>query len=316
MLASLLTLSFAKGANGASSQVILLHINSVIDYKMADLIDDAVTDIENGNAGRLLLVIDSYDGYYAPAMQIVDRLSSIRDKVIAYVGPSGAVSSAFSVYTAMVSGLLAMNEGTAIGQAAVAADGPDSASYMTNLMRSLATMNGRNAEAAVQMVANNLVYSADEAYARGICDMKVDSYSSLLSALKIDPSNVVEKQSGPALNISQQSGYEFLKLFADSQTLKYLFIAITALVMLNLTLALLRPRRRKPDETHEALLEFIRVEMLALDLQRAARDASVNETPLHTVANMPTPPSFKMSRVPTPLPSKRLEKPLEVKKSK
>jgi len=117
------------------------------------------------------------------------------------------------------------------------------------------------------------------------------------------------------LNISQQSGYEFLKLFADSMTLKYLFMAIAALVTLNLALAILRPRKRKTDDTYQALLEFIRVEMLALDLQRAIRDGSVNETPLHTVANMPTPPSFKMNKVPTPLPIKRLEKPLEVKKS-
>lgn len=314
-LVSLFAFPHSNIVTGTSGQVILIRINSAIDYKSADLIANAATDIERGDAATLLIELDSDSGFYGPSMQIVERLSSIRTKVIAYVGPAGANSSAYGAFVAMASGVLAMNVETTIGKAALDAKDPDSVNYLMNLMRSLATMNGRNAEAAVQMVTENLEYTADDAYSRSVCDLKVDSYESLLSALKLDAANVIERKSGQELNISHETGYEFLKLFADPTTMKYLFIAITILVMFNLALAIARPRRSKLDEPPEALLEFIRMEILAFDQQRFRDDGHVHDLPLQTVANMPTPPPFKMSKVPTPLPDKRLERPLEVKKS-
>ena len=315
MLASIFFASPFGAVGGASAQVILIKINSVIDYKTADLIANAATDIERGDAATLLIEMDSDGGYYSPSMRIVERLSSIRTKVIAYVGPTGAVASAYNPFVAMASGVLAMNVGTRIGKAAIDTQNPDAANYLMNLMRSLAEMNGRNAEAAARMVTENRDYSADEAYSRGVCDLKVDSYENLLSVLKVSAANVIERKSSQELKITNENGYEFLKLFADPTTLKYLFIAITALVMFNLILAIARPRRKKLDETHQALLDFIRMELLAVDLQRFMDGSHVHETPLLTVANMPLPPPFKVSRVPTPLPNKRLERPLEVKKS-
>jgi membrane-bound ClpP family serine protease len=314
MLASIFSILHSSAA-GASAQVILIRINTAIDYKTADLIANAATDIERGDAAILLIELNGDTGYYSPSMQVVERLNSIRTKVIAYVGPTGAVSSAYNTFVAMASGVLAMNVGTTIGKAAIAVENPASVNYLMNLMRSLATMNGRNAAAAVRMVTDNLEYSADEAYSKGVCDLKVDSYQNLLSILKLDTVSVVERKPSQGLEISRENGYEFLRLFADPTTLKYLFIAITALVMFNLALTIARPRRKKLDETHQALLDFIRTELLAIDLQETMSDSHVHETPLHTVANMPTPPSFKVSRVPTPLPNRRLERPLEVRKS-
>ena len=226
------------------------------------------------------------------------------------------MTSAYGAFLAMASGVLAMNEGTIIGRASLDMKDPDAANYLMNLMRSLATMNGRNAEAAVQMVAENLEYSADEAYSRGICDLKVASYENLLSTLKLDTANVIERKSTQELTINHDTGYGFLKLFADPTTLKYLFITLTLMVMINLALVIARPRRSRLDETHETLLEFIRMEMMAVDLQRSGTDRQMHDTPLHTVGNMPTPPPSNVSRVPTPLLNKRMEKPLEVKKSK
>ena len=314
ILVSLFAFPTISRAHGASSQVILIRINSTIDYKTADLISNAANDIQQGNAAALLIELDSDNGFYGPAMQIVQQLSSIKARVIAYVGPAGAISSAYGAYLAMASGLLAMNEGTIIGQAGLDAKDPDSMNYLMNLMSSLATMNGRNAGAATRMVADNLGYTADEAYMQRVCDLKVKSYEALLSALKLDSRNVIERSTGPELNINRDTVYQFLKLFADRTTLEILFIIVTILVMLNLILAITRPRRSRLDETHETLLEFIRMEIQALDLQRSNDEGHLHDHLLQTVANMPTPPPFKVSKVPTPLTEKRLEKPLEVKK--
>lgn len=313
-LAALLSPS-SRMVAGSSSQVILIRINSGIDYKIADLVESAATDIENGNAAKLLIEINSDGGYYGPAMQIAQRLSSIHSQVVAYIGPSGAISSGFSVYLAMASGLLAMNTGAVIGAAASGVVDSGSANYLMNLMRSLATMNGRNAEAATRMVTDNIQYSADEAYSNGVCDLRVDSYDGLLSTLKIDPATVSERQATPDLKIDQQTGYQYLKLFADLTTLKYLFIAVTGLVVLNLVLAIARPKKSKVDETTLAMMNFIRTEMLAVELQRSLESTQFRDAPLQTIASTPSPPTFKISKVPTPTPSKRFERPIEVKKT-
>jgi len=302
-------------ARAGSDEVILIRITSTIDYKFADLIANAVTEVEQGDAGKLLLEIDTDSGYYAPSMALVDQLSSIRASVISYVGPAGAVSSSFSTFLAMGSGLLVMNEGTMIGNAAAGVEDVASVNYLAGVMQSLAVMNGRNAPAAAQMVTANVEYSADSAYSKGVCDLIVDSYAGLLSTLNIDPQNVVEMKPSQYPSTNNDTGYELLRFFGDPFILRCLFIAMAALVMINLLMTLVRPKRSKLDEPSRAIFELIRMEVLSPDIYRPSSDVLLNETPLHTSQNTPpSPPTFKMSRVPTHPPERRVEKPIEVRK--
>jgi membrane-bound ClpP family serine protease len=302
-------------ASATSPQIILIRINSAIDYKTADLIANAADAVQRGDAAKLLLELDTDSAYYAPSMQLVDQLSSIRTKVIAYVGPAGAVSSTFSAFVAMASGLLVMNTGTSIGNAAAGVGDPDTVNYLTVLMRSLAVMNGRNALAAAEMVAGNVEYSADDAYLKGVCDLEVDSYGALLSTLNLNPANIVEVKPSQYPSVNSDTGYALVKFFADPFLMKSLFVGCAVLVMLNLLIAVARPRRSKLDETNQTILELVRMELLSLDLRLSAGESHLNDTPLHTIANTPSPATFKMSRVPTPFPNKRLERQIEVRKS-
>jgi membrane-bound ClpP family serine protease len=301
-------------AQALSSEVILIRITSTIDYKLADLIANAAADIEQGSAAKLLLEIDADAGYYAPSMELVQQLSSIRTSVIAYVGPAGASASSFSAFLAMASGLLAMNGGTAIGNAAVGVDDAASVNYLAGVMQSLALMNGRNAPAASQMVTSNAEYSAETAYSKGLCDLIVDSYPSLLAALHVDSSNVVEMKLSQYPSTDSDTAYQFVKFFADPFVLRFMFVALAILVMTNLLLTLLRPRRSKLDGASSALFELIRMEVLSPDVYRPPTETQLYETPLHTSQNTPSPPPVKMSRVPTHPPERRVEKPLEVRK--
>lgn len=309
----LISVSAKPVSSLGSGRAILVRIDSAIDYKTADLVDEAAKDIEEGKAVALLIQVNSGIGYLSPTLSIVNRLSSLNITTIAYIGPSGAVASAHGAYLAMASGILAMNEGTTIGMARIATDNSAEINSLMNLMRELATSRGRNAEAAERMAIDNVAYSAEEAYARGVCDLVVDSYEDLLKRFNIDAASVIEKTRDQSLHIDHKDSYELLKLLADPTTIKYLFLAVGILVFLNLVFAMTRPRKTGIDETHQALLDFMRMEIQSLAILDAGRTTEgVHETPLHTPANIPSSPTFKLQRIPTCQPARRMERPLEV----
>jgi membrane-bound ClpP family serine protease len=319
LLATIMTMALTMipaRAVADSSQVILIRISSSIDYRTADLIANAATDVQQGFAAKLLLEVDADSGYYAPSMQLVDRLSSIRTRVLAYIGPSGAVSESFSAFIAMSSGFLAMNSGTSIGNAGAEVVGSENANYLAGLMGSLAVMNGRNAPAAAAMVTKNVEYSAEDAYSKGVCDLEVDSFNSLLSTLKVDPASIVERTLSQYPSMNNSAGYDLVKFLADPFVLKSLFIVCGFLVMLNLAIVLVKPRRNKLDDANHALLELIRMEVLSSDLYRLPPDQHPTENLMYTPSSAPGIPPIRLSRVPTPTPNseKRLEKPMEVRK--
>ena len=304
-------------ASADEQQVILIRINSGIDYRTADLITSAASDVQQGLAAKLLLELDVDGGFYAPSMQLVDQISSIRTKVVAYIGPSGAESTSFGVFVAMASGELAMNTGTSMGSAGVDVQDSQTLSYLAGVMRSLAEINSRNGPAAAEMVTRNVGYSADEAYAKGLCDMKVDSYASLLSQLNIDPANVVERTVGQPPSINYDIGHSIVTFFGDPSLLRLLFLSCGILVMINLLITLARPRTSKFDEANRALLELVRMEVLSPDLYRLPGGDHSYEAPTSipaTTTITPSIPTVKMTRVPTPTAPKSLEKPIEVRK--
>jgi membrane-bound ClpP family serine protease len=313
---SVLTVAFAKPVNSlGSTTTILIRIDSAIDYKTVDLVDEAVNDIKAGRAVALLIELNSDTGYSAPTLNIVNTLRSSNITTIAYIGPKGAVASAYAVYLAMASTVLAMNEGTIIGMANIASNNSVEANSLMNLMRELATSRGRNAEAAERMAIGNLEYSADEAYAKGICDMVVNNYEALLKKLNIDGASITEKTRDQGFNINYQDAYAFLKLIVDPTAIKYLFFAVAGLVCLDLLFAVARPRKARKDETYQRLLDLMRMEIqssLILDVPRTR--GTLHETPLHTSANIPSDPTFKLNRLPTLEQVRRMERPLEVRK--
>jgi len=313
---SILISVFARPVSSLSSATtILIRIDSVIDYKTVDLVDEAGKDIKEGRALALIIQLNSGTGYLSPTLNIVNKIRALNITTITYIGPKGAVASAYAAYLAMAGQVLAMNEGTAIGMARIAPTDSGEANSLMNLMRELATSRGRNAEASERMVIDNVAYSAEEAYAKAVCDILVNNYESLLKRLNIDAANVIEKTRDQGPNIDYQDFYPFFRLFVDPTTIKYLFLAVAGLVCINLLFAVARPRRTSKDETYQTLLDLMRMEMqssLILDAVRATE--AVHETPLHTPANIPSDPTFKLNRLPTPEPAKRLERPLEVRK--
>lgn len=314
-LSVLISASTRPASSLGSGTAILVRIDSAIDYKTVDLVDEAARDIKEGRAVTLLIQVNSDLGYSAPTLNIVNKLRSLNVTTVVYIGPNGAVASAYAAYLAMASKVLAMNKGTMIGMARITPSNSAETNSLMNLMRELATSRGRNAEAAERMTIDNIVYSAEEAYAKGVCDLLVDSYESLLKKLDIDAANVIEKTPDLGSYFNDQGSYAFFKLLVDPTTIKYLFFAVAGLVCLNLMFAAARPRKTRKDETYQPLLDLMRMEIqssLILDTSRTT--VVVHETPLHTPANIPSDPTFKLNRLPTLEPARRMERPLEVRK--
>jgi len=314
-LSVLISISTKPVSSLGSGTAILVRIDSAIDYKTVDLVDEAAEDIKEGKAVTLLIQVNSDTGYSAPTLNIVNKLRSLNVTTVAYIGPNGAVASAYAAYLAMASKVLAMNKGTMIGMARITPSNSAETNSLVNLMRELAASRGRNAEAAERMTIDNVVYSAEEAYAKGVCDLVVDSYEGLLKRLDIDAANVMEKVPDLGSYVNFQGSYAFFKLLVDPTTIKCLFFAVAGLVCLNLMSAIARPRKTRKDETYQPLLDLMRMEIqssLTLDTNRTRM--VVHETPLHTPANIPSDPTFKLNRLPTLEPARRMERPLEVRK--
>lgn len=271
-------------------KAILVRINGSIDHWTADLVEDAVRDIENRMADTLLISIDAHAGYLYPSTRIARLLNSCLGKVIAYVGPDGASAKSYAAYVVMASDVLAMSQRTSIGKARAIADSNESLRYVTEAVRGLARTKGRNVLAAERMVTEDLEYSADEAHEKGICELKVTSYDGLLRALGIDELNVVEKKRKAEFGLDRQTGYELLKLMATPSTIKHLFFALTLLVASKILFSVLRPRRSTPaNVVNQTLFDLVRMEMqdltLSSNLGRIEPYAS-SVTRLHTPANM------------------------------
>jgi membrane-bound ClpP family serine protease len=312
---SILTAVFTKPVNSLGNTTILIRIDSAIDYKTVDLVNEAANDIKEGRAVALLIEVNSDTGYSAPTLNIVNIIRSLNATTIVYIGPNGAVASAYAAYLAMASRVLAMNEGTTIGMANIASDNSAESNSLMNLMRELAASRGRNAEAAERMATDNVAYSAEEAYAKSVCDMVVNSYEALLAKLKIDASSIIEKARDQDFNINYQDGYAFFKLIVDPTAIKYLFFAVAGLVCLDLLFALARPRKARKDETYQTLLDLMRMEIQSSLILDASRPPPVvHETSLHTPTNIPSDPTFKLNRLPALEPVRRMERPLEVRK--
>ncbi len=149
--------------------------------------------------------------------------------VYTYVPPASLAASAGS-YIALASNAIFMGNGSIIGPSTpyIVGGSPDQVQHIKNAMvnytRSLAQAHGYNATAAVNMVENNVAYSAVDAAGVGLVTGLVDSFQGFLS--KVGLSAV------PLTDFSEPVYDKFLSFVSDP-TVDGLFIlvGIIALVL-------------------------------------------------------------------------------------
>jgi membrane-bound serine protease (ClpP class) len=192
----------------AAERAVVLDVNGVIGPAIADYVVRELHRVSPDTAGLVVLRMNTPGGLDISMRQIISAILASPVPVVTYVAPSGARAASAGTYIAYASAIAAMAPGTNIGAATpVQLGGPmlpggsadqkkseksgdadtetrkvvnDAIAYI----RSLAAINGRNADWAADAVRSAVSLPAAEALSLHVIDVVADDVPDLLN--KID----------------------------------------------------------------------------------------------------------------------------------
>src|SRR3984885_1201213 len=204
LLAMLLTMLAAPAS--AAERAVVLNVDGVIGPAVADYVVRELHQATPDKVGVVVLRMNTPGGLDSSMRQIISAILASPVPVVTYVAPGGARAASAGTYIAYASALAAMAPGTNIGAATpVALGGPmlpggsaeqkqsqnkadesgdtetrkvinDAIAYI----RSLATLNGRNADWAADAVRSAVSLPATEALSLHVIDVIADDVPDLL----------------------------------------------------------------------------------------------------------------------------------------
>lgn len=196
LLLGLLTTAFiAIEARAATSTIVVLHAEGVINPVLVDYIKRGIEEAEESHATVVIIQLDTPGGLDTSMRDIIKDIVSARVPVVVYVSPSGARAASAGVYITMSAHIAAMAPNTAIGAASPVAIGPGGEAEMSKTMkdkvlndaaayiRSIAEAHGRNMEWAEKAVREAVSATEREALELNVIDMVAADLDTLISQL-------------------------------------------------------------------------------------------------------------------------------------
>lgn len=182
-----------------SGPVLHLTVDSAIHPVVVEVVQDALDEAEEAEAGLLVIELSTPGGLADSMREIFTAMLAADVPVAVYVSPPGARAASAGFFLLMASDVAAMAPSTNTGAAAVvAAGGQEIEGKMGDkvqedaaaTIRSLAIRHDRNVEAAESAVLEAKSFSADEALELGLIEIIAADLPELLD--EIDGREIVK----------------------------------------------------------------------------------------------------------------------------
>lgn len=199
----------AGGAPAAGAFVARIDLQGPIGPAAAEYVDDGLQRASRDGASAVIVQLDTPGGLSDSMRQIIASLLAARQPVLGYVAPPGARAASAGTYILYACPIAAMAPATHLGAATPVSLGGDNPLPIANppassatagkpaadaeatkvlndaiaSIRSLAQLNGRNAEWAEQAVRGAATLTADEALQKHVIDLIAPDGHALLAAV-------------------------------------------------------------------------------------------------------------------------------------
>ena len=191
-------------AQGDSEQVVILaQIDDALEPNDERYLERVLEAAQSRGAAAVVITLDTPGGLGSTMRNLAGQLLEAATPTVVYVSPRGAQAASAGTLVTVAANIAAMAPGTNIGAASpVSGTGEDLPPTLrrkvdediTALVRSIAALRGRNAEAIEATVLEARAYSADEALALNVIDRIAPDLETLLA--EIDGERV-ETAAGP-----------------------------------------------------------------------------------------------------------------------
>ena len=183
----------ALGQQDEPPLVVVMDIDGAIEPITERYLKRVLDQAESRDAEAVVIRIDTPGGYISSMRNLAEQLLNTPVPTIAYVWPSGAQAASAGTIVTIAAHVAAMAPATNIGAAApVTGTGEDLPPTLrkkvdediTALIRSIASLRGRDYDAIERTVLEAKAYTADEALALNVIDYVASDLDSLLN--KVD----------------------------------------------------------------------------------------------------------------------------------
>ena len=245
LLGLLITASIAVEAQAATSTIDVLQVKGTVNPVLVDYIKHGIDHAEDNNAIACIIQLDTPGGLVTSMLDIVEDIVNAQVPVVVYVSPAGGWAASAGVFITMAAHVAAMAPATNIGAAHPVAVGGEAEmsetqeekilSIIASKAKTIAELQGRNAEWAERAVRESVSATEQEALELNVIDMVAPDLDSLISQLDgrqvtmLDGSVVTLHTQGATVNHVKMSWTEgFLYAIADPN-IAYLLLSLAML---------------------------------------------------------------------------------------
>lgn len=188
---ALLCASLVWPASAFARVFVHVRVDGVINPITARHVSRAVERAEQERAEFLLVTLDTPGGLVSSMQEMVAKLTNSRVPVVGFAEPRSAQATSAGAFVLLAADVAAMAPGTRVGSAHPVAEGKaldevldkKATNSLSALIQSLAERRGRPVDLARSMVTESISFTAEEAEAKKLVELRVADEHELLRAL-------------------------------------------------------------------------------------------------------------------------------------